>query len=180
MYPSDVARPCYAQTQIYTCFSYTAQPRAADSASLPGYVSWLQFQHQQAVRQLATMEAANVPAVHQYSASLPHHSDMCSPYPCGQERFQVAFQVYWPPPAIHNNSLQATQGACVCKNWNGMSFPIFGSSAECTGQMEGSVAGLRSTDRSLSLDNLAILAYQSILGASGHNSVEVRQLLDSC
>ena len=46
-----------------------------------------------------------------------------------------------------------------------MSFPHPGSLVE----MEGSVADLESTDTSLSLDNLARLAHQSILEASGHN-----------
>ena len=58
-------------------------PHAADSESLPGYVSWLELQHQYAMRRLATMEATNVPAVHQFtSAGLPLHSQKCSQYRC--------------------------------------------------------------------------------------------------
>ena len=141
---------------------------AADSESLPGYVSGLELQHQYAMRQLATMEATNVPTVHQYSAGLPHHSHRCSHYPCGPECFLGGVgtnQVSWPAPVTHSNSLATTQAACECRNWNGMSFPLPGSLVE----MEGSVANLESTDTSLSLDNLARLAHQSILEASGHN-----------
>ena len=148
-------------------------PHAADSESLPGHVSWLELQHQHAVRQLATMEATNVPAVHQYSADLPHHSHKCLQYPCGLETFPGGIgtnQVYWPAPIAHNNSLATTQAACVCQNWNGVSFLLPGSlEAECTKEMEGSVADLGSTNTSLCLDNLAMLAHQSILEASGHN-----------
>ena len=141
---------------------------AADSESLPGYVSWLELQHQYAMRQLATMEATNVPAVHQYSAGLPHHSHRCSQYPCGPECFLGGIgtnQVSWPAPVTHSNSLATTQAACECQNWNGMFFPLPGSLVE----MEGSVADLESTETSLSLDNLARLAHQSIQEASGHN-----------
>ena len=146
-------------------------PHAADSESLPGYVSWLELQHQHAMRQLATTEATNVPAVHQYSAGLPHHGHKCSQYPCGPKIFPGGVgtnQVYWPAPVAHDNSLATTQPACVC-HWNGMSFPLPGSLEECTQEMEGSVADLGSTDTSLSLDNLALLAHQSILEAFGHN-----------
>ena len=78
-------------------------------------------------------------------------------------------QVYWTGPAAYNNSPSTTQAACASQNWNSMSFPLPANSVECTGEMGGSVAGLGSTDTRLSLDNLELLAYQSILEASCHN-----------
>lgn len=147
-------------------------PHAADSESLPSYVSWLDLQHQHTMRQLATKEATNVPVVHHYSAGLPHYGHKCSQYPCGSETFPGGMgrnQVYWRAPIAHNNSLATTQAACVCQYWNGMSFPLPGSFEECTQEMEGSVADVGSTDTSLSLDNLALLAHQSILEAFGYN-----------
>jgi len=146
-------------------------PHGSDSASLLEYVSWLELQYQQAIRQLATVEATNV-----HSANLPHHSHICSQYPGGLESLphgSHSNQVYRFAPATHNNSLSFNQAAGACQNWDGMSFPILGSSMGCTGEMEGFVAGLGSTDISLSSDYLAMLAQQSILEASGQKISEV-------
>jgi len=145
---------------------------APDTASLSGYVSWLELQYQQAGRQLATV-ATNVPAVHAHSANLPHHSNICSQYPLGREFLPHGTntsQVYRSAPAAHSNTPPTNQAAGACQNWNGMSFPLPGSSVEYMGEMEGFVAGLGSTDTSLSSDYLAMLAQQSILEASGQFS----------
>ena len=118
------------------------------------------------------MEATHVPAVHQYSAGLPLHNHKCSQSPCGPEYFSGGIgtnQVRGTGPAAYNNSPPTTQAACASQNWNSMSFPLPGSSVECTGEMGGFVAGLGSIDTSLSLDKLELLAHQSILEAFGHN-----------
>jgi len=145
-------------------------PFASSSASLPGYVSWLELQYQQAIGQLAAVEAENVPAVYQHCANLPHHSHVCSQYPLGQSlpHDVNTNQVYQSAPAASSNSIATNQAASACQNWSGMSFRLPGSCAEGMGEMEGVVAGLGSIDRSLSSDGLAMLAQQSILEAYGH------------
>lgn len=145
--------------------SATLQKPCADSASLFGYVSWLEAQYQQAV------EATNVPAVHSNPANLPHHNLAFSRYPLGLPSLpQVtnSNQMYWCLPAAHSKSLPTNQAVGACRNWNGMPFPLHGSSVECTGEMKGSVAGLGSIDTSVGSDNLASLAHQYTLEASGH------------
>ena len=48
-------------------------PSAPDTASLSGYVSWLELQYQEAERQLATVHATNVPAGYTHSATAQSH-----------------------------------------------------------------------------------------------------------
>jgi hypothetical protein len=145
-------------------------PSAPDTASLSGYVSWLELQYQEADRQLATVQATNVPAGYSHSANLPQHSHICSQYPLGLESGPHGAntnQVYQSAPAALSNSLPTNRAAGACQNWNGMFFPLPGSSVEYTGEMEGFVAGLGSTDTSLNSDYLAMLVQQSMLEASG-------------
>ncbi len=101
---------------------------------------------------------------------LPQHSHICSQYPLGLESLlhgANTHQVYRSAPAAHSNSPPTNRAAGACQDWNGMSFPLPGSSVEYTGEMEGFVAGLGSTDTSLNSDYLAMLTQQSILEASG-------------
>ena len=65
------------------------------------------------------------------------------------------------------NSFPSTQAVEACQTWIGMSLP--GSSAECSGESDGFVAGLGNTDTSLSPDHLAMLAWKSVLEASNHD-----------
>lgn len=162
-------------------------PRASDSASLLGYVSWLELQNQQAVRHLTTVDAANTPAVQSHYTNVPRH--ISSRYPLGLEFLQHGIdtnQVYRSAPAAYGNSLpinEAADAAGACQKWNGMpSFPL-GSSAECTGEMEGFVAGLEGNDTSWSSDRSAMLMQQSFLqasacGLSGFSGGEA--IWDSC
>ena len=146
-------------------------PRGSDSASLPGYVSWLELQYQQAARQLNTVKATLLPAVHNHLANLPLHRHVCSQHSLGLECLPHGTntnQVHQSAPPAHINGLPINQAASACPNWNGISFPLPGSSV-CTGDREGFVAGLGSTGSSLSPDYLAMLAQQSVLEPSGHS-----------
>ena len=145
-------------------------PLASDAAKLPGYVSWLELQYQHAVSQLATSEAMGVPAIYS-SANLPDHSHICSEYPLGLQSLSHSTdtnQTYQSAPAAHMNSLPSKQAAKACQNWVGMS--LAGSSAECSGELDGFVAGVGNTD--LSPDHLAMLAWNSVLAASSQNFSE--------
>ncbi|KAL3157778.1 hypothetical protein ABBQ32_012202 [Trebouxia sp. C0010 RCD-2024] len=75
--------------------------------------------------------------------------------------------MYQPAPAAHMNSFPSKQALEACQNWVGMSLP--GSSAECSGDSDASLAGLGNTDTSLSPDQLAMLAWKSVLEASSHD-----------
>ena len=139
--------------------SATLQKPCADSASFFGYVSWLEAQYQQAV------EATNVPTVHSNPANLPHQNLAFSQYPLGLPSLpQVtnANQMYWPV------AQRLPTNQAVGASRNGMPSPLHGSSVECTGEMEGSVAGLGSIGTSLGSDNLASLAHLYTPEASGH------------
>lgn len=145
-------------------------PEATDSAKLPGYASWLELQHQQAVWQLATEETMGVSAAYNYYANLPDHSHNCSDYSLGLQTLvhsTETSQMYQPAPAAHMNSFPSKQALEACQNWVGMSLP--GSSAECSGDSDASLAGLGNTDTSLSPDQLAMLAWKSVLEASSHD-----------
>ncbi|DBA81638.1 TPA: hypothetical protein ACH3X1_007393 [Trebouxia sp. C0004] len=156
-------------------------PLASDSAKLPGYVSWLELQYQQAVSQLATEETMGVPAAYSYFANLPDHSHNCSDYPLGLQSLAHSTdtsQMYQSAPAAHMNSFPSKQAVEACQNWIGMSLP--GSSAECSGELDGFVADLGNTDTSLSLDHLAMLTVKSLHEASSHDfsgGVTVHQLM---
>ena len=65
------------------------------------------------------------------------------------------------------NSFPSKQAVEACQNWIGMSLP--GSSAACSRESDGFVAGLGNTDTSLSPDHLAMLAWKSVLEASSHD-----------
>jgi len=152
-------------------FATLQMPHGSDSASLPGYASWLELQYQQAARQLNTVKATLLPAVHGHLANLPLHSHVCSQHSLGLECLPHGTntnQVHQSAPPAHINGLPINQAASACPNWNGISFPLPGSSV-CTGDREGFVAGLGSTGSSLSPDHLAMLAQQSVLQASGHS-----------
>ena len=130
----------------------TLQRPCADPASFFGYVSWLEAQYQQA-------------------ANFLHQNLAFSQYPLGLPSLpQVtnANQMYW--PVAHSKRLPTNQA--VGASQNGMPSPLHGSSAECAGEMEGSVAGLGSIGTSLGSDNLASLAHSYPLEASGHKSNE--------
>ena len=145
-------------------------PLVSDSAKLPGYVSWLELQYQQAVSQLASGEPMGVPAVYSYSATLLDYSHNCSDYPLGLQSLPHstdASQMYQSASAAHTNSFPSKQAAEACQNWVSMS--LSGSSAECLGGLDGFVAGLVNTDPSLSSDHLAMLAWNSVLAASSHD-----------
>ena len=145
-------------------------PLASDSAKLPGYVSWLELQYQQAVSQLATEETMGVPAAYSYSANLPDHSHNCSDYPVGLQSLAHSTDTSRMDqfvPAAHMNTLPSKQAVEACQTWIGMSFP--GSSAECSGESDGFIAGLGNTDTSLSPDHLAMLTWRSVLEASSHD-----------
>ena len=144
-------------------------PLASDSAKLPGYVYRLELQYQHAVLQLATEEAMDVPADYSYSANLIHYSHTCSESSVGQQSLPHSTdtsQMYQSAPVAHMNSFSSKQATEACQNWMGMSLP--GSSAECSGESHGSVAGLGNTDTSLSPDHLAMLAWKFVPEASSH------------